>query len=102
MATSCPVLSKAHPSDNDASGRNPADPAGGGGVLEGTVERIGWTRERIVARRHSNFRGDPDGWMIVDVRCQTVAGPLSDSAFSASPDLSSIPIFSADSAWRRL
>jgi hypothetical protein len=66
------------------------DPDGGGGLLEGTVTRIAWTRGVIVARRYANFRGDPDGWMVIDVRARTLTGPLSDSALAARPDLAAI------------
>jgi hypothetical protein len=38
----------------------------GGGLIDGTVIRLAWNGEIIGAERHSTFRGDPDGWMIID------------------------------------
>ena len=38
----------------------------GGGVLKGTVVRVGWNARYIVAERKANFGGDKNGWMIVD------------------------------------
>lgn len=51
----------------------------GGGVLEGTVEEIGWTNGFIFARRFALMRGDhasPDGWMIIDVAKGQLSGPI--------------------------
>ena len=38
----------------------------GGGVLDGTLKRIGWNGRYILAERKATFGGDKDGWMIVD------------------------------------
>jgi hypothetical protein len=54
----------------------------GGGAIEGTVKRIAWNDELIVAERYSTFRGDPDGWMAIDVKSHKVSGPLSNAEFS--------------------
>src|SRR5205085_10236547 len=54
-------------------------PESGGGCIEGTVEEIGWTNGFIFARRYATYRGDPDGWMIIDDTKQSMLGPLSDS-----------------------
>ena len=50
----------------------------GGGVVGGTVERVGWDDRYIVAWRHAMFGGDPDGWMIIDTHENKVMGPASD------------------------
>jgi len=50
----------------------------GGGVLEGGVEKIGWNDQYIVALRHATFRGDPDGWMKIDVHTKQITGPISE------------------------
>jgi hypothetical protein len=52
------------------------DAISGGGVLDGTVETIGWDSSSIIARRHSTFRGDPDGLMVLDIRSGRVSGPV--------------------------
>lgn len=72
----------------------------GGGCLEGTVERIGWTNGFIFAKRHACFRSDPDGWMIIDVSKQSMGGPLSEAEFVKR--YPSVQTFSAEEAWKRL
>lgn len=51
----------------------------GGGVLEGVVVQIGWNDRYIVAWRYATFRGDPDGWMLIDAATQQVTGPVSEN-----------------------
>lgn len=53
----------------------------GGGYIDGTVLHIGWDADVIAAKRHANFRGDPDGWMIIDIRSDRLEGPLSEKDF---------------------
>ena len=72
----------------------------GGGCLDGTVERIGWTNGFIFAKRRACFRGDPDGWMIIDVSKQSMAGPLSEAEFVKR--YPSVRTFSAEEAWKKL
>jgi hypothetical protein len=51
----------------------------GGGVIDGTVQSIGWDNKVIVASRESTFRGDPDGLMVVDLASKKVHGPIDPS-----------------------
>jgi len=53
----------------------------GGGCIEGTVEEIGWTKGIIFAKRHATYRGDLDGWMIIEVNKQSIIGPLTEPEF---------------------
>jgi hypothetical protein len=73
----------------------------GGGVLEGTVEELAWSSELILARRHSTFRGDPDGWMVIDVATGAVRGPLSKEELQADPKLSKMTPESPANVWKR-
>jgi hypothetical protein len=81
-------------------GGGPEQP--GGSALGGTVTHIGWNRRYVVARRHANFRGDGDGWMIVDVERRTVAGPFSDAELARRPEARGIVPVTASEAWDRL
>jgi hypothetical protein len=72
----------------------------GGGYLEGTVQEIGWTDSLVFARRYSTFRGDPDGWMILDVKGQSMSGPLSDAAFRER--YPGVKTYSPQDAWEKL
>jgi hypothetical protein len=72
----------------------------GGGCIEGTVEAIGWTNGFIFAKRCSTYRGDPDGWMVIDVAKQSMAGPLSEADFRQK--YPSVHTFSPEDAWKKL
>jgi|SRR5580658_9968448 hypothetical protein len=78
------------------------DSSQGGSIIGGTVLRIGWNSRYIVAERHSIFRGDADGWMIIDVQSGVISGPFSDSDFRARPEVKDIQIYDASEAWGKL
>lgn len=72
----------------------------GGGVLEGTVQSIGWNTNVIVASRHATFGGDPDGLMVVDLKSNALSGP-----FDAKEILRRYPtidLAAPDKAWAGL
>ena len=72
----------------------------GGGYIDGTVLVIGWDADVIAAKRHANFRGDPDGWMIIDIRSDELKGPLSEEEFlKLYPNLK---IYDPVIAWKKL
>ena len=72
----------------------------GGGVLRGTVLKIGWNSRYIVAERYANFRGDPDGWMIVNVATREVTGPVAEDQWRQNANLKNITVRSAATAWQ--
>ena len=74
----------------------------GGGVIDGVVQRIGWTDSTIIAWRKPLFGGDPWGWMVIDVRRRSVEGPISDAERVRRPDLRSIAVTSPEIAWPHL
>jgi len=74
----------------------------GGGVIEGTVDRIGWSERYIVVKRRSLFRGDPDGWMIIDLKSKVIVGPFSDADFSVRSQSKNIETFAPGEAWKKL
>jgi hypothetical protein len=75
-------------------------PETGGGCIEGTVEQIGWTSGFIFAKRYSTYRGDPDGWMIIDVAKQSIVGPITDPDFRQK--YPSVQTLSPEEAWKKL
>ena len=79
----------------------PGAESDGGGILHGAVTQVGWSQNHIVAYRKSTFRGDPDGWMVIDVEKQTVAGPLSDVELRKVVDIQGITLQPATEAWKR-
>ena len=72
----------------------------GGGCIDGAVQEIGWTNGFIFARRYSTYRGDPDGWMIIDVSKQSIIGPLTGAEFRLK--YPAVQTLSPEDAWKRL
>jgi DNA-binding beta-propeller fold protein YncE len=72
----------------------------GVGLVEGTVEKAGWSGTTILVLRHACFRGDPDGWMIIDTKTNKVEGPISDSQRQAK--FPSIVCYPVEDAWNKL
>jgi hypothetical protein len=72
----------------------------GGGCIQGTVEQIGWTNGFIFAKRYSTYRGDPDGWMIIDVAKQSMVGPLSEAEFRQK--YPGVQTLAPEDAWKKL
>jgi len=79
----------------------PRGPSDGGGAIDGTVEEIGWSDELIAAKRHANFRGDGDGWMLIDVHTQAIRGPMADSEFTKLAKQLNLRALPIDQAWLR-
>jgi len=78
------------------------DSADGGSIIGGIVLRLGWSSRYIVAERYSIYRGDPDGWMIIDVKSGTMSGPFSESDFRARPEAQGIQVYQVSEAWKIL
>jgi len=56
--------------------RGQDDSSQGGSIIGGTVLQIGWNNHYIVAKRYSIYRGDADGWMIIDTQSGAISGPF--------------------------
>jgi hypothetical protein len=78
------------------------DSAQGGSVIGGIVLRLGWSSRYIVAERHSIYRGDPDGWMIIDVQSGAMSGPFTETEFRARPEAQGIQVYQVSEAWKKL
>ncbi|RZI44168.1 hypothetical protein EGT07_01690 [Herbaspirillum sp. HC18] len=74
----------------------------GGGAIEGTVLRLAWNNDLIAAERNSIFRGDKDGWIIIDAKTKNISGPVSEEAFSELRDRHQLQVMSATDAWQKL
>jgi len=74
----------------------------GAGAIDGTVQHIAWNKEIIAAERCATFRGDPDGWMIINVKTKEITGPLSAAQFSELRSKANLQIKTAAEAWSGL
>jgi hypothetical protein len=74
----------------------------GGGAIGGTVIRLAWNNELIAVERHANFRGDPDGWMVIDTATKHVTGPITAEQFGHLQAAHKLRVRAADEAWAEL
>jgi hypothetical protein len=74
----------------------------GGGLIDGTVLRLAWNDAVIGVERLSTFRGDPDGWMIIDIKAGKIAGPISKSEFEIFRAKYQLQVKEVDQAWNEL
>jgi hypothetical protein len=65
-------------------------PVNGGGVFDGTVQEIGWNNDWILAHVKRVYRGDPDGWYVLNVKTGQIAGPVQSSELKTNPAFSNI------------
>ena len=78
------------------------DSSEGGSIIGGIVLRIGWSKRFIVAERHSIYRGDPDGWMVIDAQSGAISGPFAEIELRAKPEAQGLQIYDVDEAWKKL
>ena len=71
-------------------------------MIDGVLVRIAWDDEIITAERHSIFRGDPDGWMIIDIKSGKISGPVSNPEFDAIRIKHHLEVKGAREAWEEL
>lgn len=74
----------------------------GGGLIGGVVVRMAWDGEIIGAERYATFRGDPDGWMIIDIKSGKISGPVSKPEFDAIRIKRRLDVKEARVAWEEL
>lgn len=83
----------------DDSGKGPP-----GGVLQGSVEKIGWNESYILAWCEGML--GRSGWMIIDVSARAISGPMSDGELATrqagDPILRSIEVYPVAVAWDKL
>jgi len=78
------------------------NPNAGGGAIDGVVRRIAWTSDLILVDRHALFRGDPDGWMVIDVRRRAMRGPVSEAEARSLFEQIRLRPKTASEAWRAM
>jgi hypothetical protein len=74
----------------------------GGGVIDGTVLRLGWNKSYILADRKPLVAGDPSGWMLIDINTRRVSGPFDDATVMSLPEAKGMHFVSASEAWKEL
>jgi len=84
----------------------PDDGWGLGGLIKGTVQKIGWNEDYIFVERKAHFGGDPDGWMIIDVNTNKITGPFTDEEFKDKQQKliedKTVKIYDPAEAWKVL
>jgi hypothetical protein len=74
----------------------------GGGLIDGTVLRLAWNDEVIGVERFSTFRGDSDGWMVIDIKPGKVSGPISKTEFDILRTKYHLQVKEVEQAWNEL
>ena len=74
----------------------------GGGYLGGAVSSIGWNGQYIIAERQANVGSDGDGWMVVDIRDETMTGPFSKDQILRKRESQGAIFHTAAVAWKNL
>jgi hypothetical protein len=74
---------------------------GGGGVIDGTITRLGWSEKHIVVWRKPLSAGDPSGWMVVNVATKEITGPLLGKDISVKR-VNGINVKDVEKAWMQL
>jgi hypothetical protein len=78
------------------------DSSEGGSVIGGIVLRLGWSSRYILAERQSIYRGDADGWMIIDVQSGVMTGPFTEAVLRTHLEAQGIQTFEVNEAWKKL
>ena len=73
-----------------------------GGAIDGVVRAIAWGPDLILVDRKPLFGGDPDGWLVIDVRKHTVQGPVTHAEATATIARRSLRSATAPAAWKQL
>ena len=68
----------------------------GGGVFDGTVERIGWNQNWILARVTRLYHGDTNGWYALNLKTKQVIGPVQESELSSNVEWSRIKCYAPE------
>lgn len=76
-----------------------SDSMQGGGVLNGTINSIGWNSEFIIVNRKSIFSGDKDGWIVIDSQKASLDGPFENLGATKFKE---IKTFNPSEAWESL
>jgi hypothetical protein len=69
---------------------DPKNDGPGGGVFDGTVEKIGWNQDWILARIIRLYGGDTNGWYALNLKTKQVIGPIPQNDLETNASLSRI------------
>ena len=72
-----------------------------GGVFDGHLLWIGANQDAVIAYVKRLYRGDPDGWYVLDVRTGKVSGPLTECELRAVCTKNGITCEPVDAIWAR-
>ena len=71
----------------------PDNKSSGGGVFDGTVEKIGWNEDWILAWVNRLYQGDTNGWYALNLQTKQVIGSFQESELKANPSFSRIDCY---------
>lgn len=71
-------------------------------VFGGSVLKIGWSSDYILAFVDKAYEGDVDGWYSLTFASGEIKGPISESTITNSPELSVIRVMPSNDAFQAL
>jgi hypothetical protein len=74
----------------------------GGGVINGTVQKIGWNADYILVKRQSTYQGDPGGWILLDVKSTSMKGSFTDEEIAKMSEANGMRFLDPGEAWQNL
>jgi len=72
-----------------------------GGVFDGYLLQIGANQDIVVAYVRRLYRGDPDGWYMLNVKTGKVSGPLTENELRAVCNKNGITCEQVNAVWAR-
>jgi len=72
-----------------------------GGVFDGHLLQIGANQDIVIAYVKRLYRGDPDGWYMLNARTGKVSGPLTECELRAVCNTNGITCEPVDAVWAR-
>lgn len=74
----------------------------GGGIINGTVEKVGWNADYIIVLRKSTYGGDTNGWMFINIKTAEIRGPFDQEAIERVTAMGGIKFLEPEKAWQEL
>lgn len=64
----------------------------GGGIFDGTIDRIGWNADWILAKVNKVYTGDASGWYALNLTTRRISGPYLEAEVRSHSILSKIGV----------
>jgi hypothetical protein len=63
------------------------------GVFEGTIDKIGWNQDWILAKVTKIYLGDKNGWYAINLTTKLITGPMQETDLKTNSIFSKIKLY---------